>query len=55
MLSAIFSNCGDIKGVMWVVTFVTLWGSYVSCNIDDIMGSYVGCNIDDIIGELCGL
>ena len=43
MLSAIFSNSGDIKGVMWVVTFVTLWGSYV------------GCNIDDIMGELCGL
>ena len=28
---------------MWVVTLMTLWGSYV------------GWNIDDIIGELCGL
>ena len=34
--------------MMWVVTFVTLWGNDVGCNISDVRGNDVACNMEDI-------
>ena len=33
---------------MWVVTFVTLGGNDVGCNMEDISGNDVVCNTNDI-------